>query len=117
MGHCLNCNKEIQEYTGRRPKVYCSDACRQKFFQAKNKAKAAEKKEKGTPTPETKTAASNGAKKSLLVRGYQWYVKQIQELMFEDEYMTMDEMIQSDENLTTAEREKLLLGMKNRQSS
>ena len=37
MGQCLNCKKEIQEYTGRRPKKYCSDPCRQKFFQAKKK--------------------------------------------------------------------------------
>ncbi len=46
MGQCLNCKKEIEEYTGRRPKKYCSDVCRQKFFQAKTKAKSSQKKEK-----------------------------------------------------------------------
>lgn len=54
MGQCLNCKKEIEEYTGRRPKKYCSDACRQKFFQAKKKTNPApvktESKAKATLT-------------------------------------------------------------------
>jgi hypothetical protein len=53
MGQCLNCKIEIQEYTGRRPKKYCSDACRQKFFQTKNKTKSAKKEEKEPPAAKT----------------------------------------------------------------
>ena len=59
MGQCLNCKTDIQEYTGRRPKKYCSDACRQKFFQAKNKTKSTKKKEKAAPSTQTIETASN----------------------------------------------------------
>ncbi len=38
MSECLNCGKQIEAYTGRRAKKYCSSACKQAYFQ-KNKKK------------------------------------------------------------------------------
>lgn len=66
MGQCLNCKKEIEEYTGRRPKKYCGDACRQKFFQAKNKAQSAIKKEKAAATIVTTEGRSNASGKEFM---------------------------------------------------
>lgn len=36
---CPVCKKEFDEYTGRRAKKFCSDACKVKFWNAKKKVK------------------------------------------------------------------------------
>ena len=41
MGNCLRCKKEIEVNTGRRPRKYCSDNCRQRDYQGKKKEKVA----------------------------------------------------------------------------
>ena len=34
MDNCKHCNKPIESHTGRRPKLYCNDVCRNAYFNA-----------------------------------------------------------------------------------
>lgn len=61
MKHCLNCNTEIEDTPGRRPKQFCGANCRQKYWQKKSRegqepGKAGRPK-KGTPPPEEEVVA------------------------------------------------------------
>lgn len=53
---CLKCGAEIKNTPGRRPKKYCSDNCRQKHWQAKNKSNLPIKNKKPA-TPQKKVIA------------------------------------------------------------
>lgn len=44
MANCLNCSKEVVSVPGRRPRLYCSDPCRQKDWQRKKKKEASKSK-------------------------------------------------------------------------
>ena len=45
---CAFCGEPAEQTDGRRPRKFCTDTCRQKYWQAKNKLKAAAKTEKTT---------------------------------------------------------------------
>lgn len=59
MDKCKNCGVEIIRNTGRRPKEFCSDSCRVKFWQ-KNK-----KKKSPNPEPEKKEEKTEPANNNL----------------------------------------------------
>jgi len=39
MSNCKHCNKPIKSNTGRRPRLYCNDTCKNAYFNAQNKGK------------------------------------------------------------------------------
>ena len=43
---CAFCGEPAEQVEGRRPRKFCSDTCRQKYWQAKNKLKIAAKEGK-----------------------------------------------------------------------
>lgn len=66
MGNCLRCKKEIEANTGRRPRKYCSDNCRQRDYQEKKKENQInitlrELKQEKKPSKEAIAAASISA--------------------------------------------------------
>lgn len=48
MSNCKQCGKGIESNTGRRPREYCSDKCKNLFHNAKNKGKESTKVWKST---------------------------------------------------------------------
>lgn len=119
MKQCKECKKDFQPKNNKG--VFCSLACRQKDyrrnknneFEAFRKAVAGMNQQKQMMTTTNHIAVPDVPKKSLIVRGIQWYVGQIQDCQFEDEYKTMHEMILSDEYLTKKEKESLILSFTN----
>lgn len=117
--NCKECGKQFEAKNQKG--TFCSLACRQKDYRnRRNKefetfraAVAGINKSKAANVPEVAVTAPNVPKKSHIVRGIQWYVRQIQDLQFEDEYKTMHEMILSDEYLTKKEKESLILSFTN----
>jgi len=116
---CKECGKEFEAKNHKG--TFCSLACRQKDyrdrknkeFEAFRQAVAGMNKGKMTNPAETTATACNAPKKSNIVRGIQWYVSQIKDLQFEEEYKTMHEMILSDQYLTKKEKESLILSFTN----
>lgn len=40
MSNCKTCNKQIESYTGRRPRMYCNEDCRNLYFNANKKTES-----------------------------------------------------------------------------
>lgn len=71
---CPVCKKEFDEYTGRRPKKFCSDACKVKYF---NAVKTAYKNNAATSTIVIKTKAETPQFKNDIERQL-WEIQQEQ---------------------------------------
>lgn len=54
------------------------------------------------------------APKSKIKHTYDWYIKAIQDLEFDDEYKSMCSLIKSDDDLSNKQKENLYLLMKNK---
>lgn len=54
MSKCLTCGDPIEQKKGKRKRLYCSDICRLRAWQAKNKVKSSTEKENTKPKEEPK---------------------------------------------------------------
>jgi hypothetical protein len=120
MKKCKECGSDFEPQT--KKAVFCSLACRQKDYRKRRNSEfetfravvAGINNRRAANPIETQMESPSTPKKSHIVRGIQWYVSQIRDLQFEDEFRTMHEMILTDEYLTKKEKESLILSFTNR---
>lgn len=66
MSNCLTCKNPIESTPGRRPKVYCSNNCKQKDWQRKNNVK---KENEPLPAPKSEKPADTKRREREVVKG------------------------------------------------
>lgn len=117
MKNCKECGKP---FAPKNPKgIFCSLACRQKDYRKKKnkefegyRTAVANIKSQSVPLLEPPEKKQETPKRSSIVRTVSWYVKEIQALGFEEEYVNMAQMIDLDGGLSKKEKADLLLSIK-----